>query len=312
MSALGSTFKLLGCALSLTWAACVMQAQVLSGDGYINLAGGPTPWTASGVLSGPRFVWSPANNAMRIGNFTGATDAWATGSYVLGSGSAGISALSFLGNAGNYSIAIGDGASAATSSSLGVSGIAIGRLSNASNGGIAIGTIANAAGLETIAIGKGAVTSGLYSTSIRGSALGSFSFAYALTVQGTNSVGFGGGGTTGIWANRAFTYGGTVYADDSVALGVGSSARSRRSIALGKGNDFNRQDGTLPDPVVESLKDPILMVGNWDSTPGATQKNALTVYRNNDAHLNGVLRVRPGGDVSMGSFTAVPAGVVFP
>jgi hypothetical protein len=294
----------------LALSASALHAQIVTGNGYIDLSGGPSPWAASGSLSGQRLVWSPANNALRIGEFTGQAEAWAVQSYVLGSGSAGAHALTFLGNAGSKSIALGQG----SSSGGGVAGgVAIGTSSSAPSGGIALGRSATASGGDSIAIGPGALASGYQTVAIRGSAQGASSFAFGTIVNGVSSVGLGSGGMgSGIYANNAFTFAGSVYANEAVALGFGTFTNSLRSVALGRGNVSKRQDGSTPDPVVANLRDPILMVGNWDSTPGATQKNALTVYRNNDAHLNGVLRVRPGGDVSMGSFTAVPAGVVFP
>jgi len=50
--------------------------------------------------------------------------------------------------------------------------------------------------------------------------------------------------------------------------------------------------------------DPLLEVGNGTGNTVGTASNALTIYKNGNATFQGSIRCSPGGDLSMGSYTA--------
>ena len=87
---------------------------------------------------------------------------------------------------------------------------------------------------------------------------------------------------------------------------------------MGVGNAAKRKDGSFVGASGTSVE-PLLMLGNatnLSSMTGAAnspgRSNALTVFKDGDAHFTGAVRVPPRGDISMGSYTAKPTGVQFP
>lgn len=285
-----------------------------------------TTTTSSVAYATPQFLWFNTQNAIRIGTVSNSTpwniigtyslafgqDAEATGSGTFAFG-LNAAAKGYAGHPdwesdsfafGSYSyadamsMALGNGATATGS------GMAFGYLANASNGGVAMGAWSSASGGVSIG-GAGYAQYGAV-------ALGE-AFAY-----GTDSVAL---------MRNAFTAGSFSMAvgpeawatsDYSFALGGQSHTYAWGQVAIGVGNAGNRKDGTPIDPDTPSSSDPIFEVARSDPARGdpwngvAPGKNALTIYRDGQAHFLNTVRVKASGDIPMTGFQSIPAGVVFP
>ncbi len=255
-------------------------------------------WTPA--INTPNFLWYPTQKAIRFGQIdSSGSTLWNV---------ANVGAYSFAGGLNAFadggSFAFGENAYAAGR------GFAFGDSAYAGYGwystGIAIGYDAYAAGGSYQA---GIAIGGMSSAGIGGLALGDASDALDYSVSvGTGSSAAGAGSTAvGPYPQAVGTR--------SVAAGYMALASSHGGVALGTGNKTKRKDGTTPTPTATQPSDPVLMVGNaaqgWNGSD-TTRSNALTVYRDGDAHLAGKLRVQPGGDIPMTGFTTVPAGVSYP
>lgn len=116
-------------------------------------------------------------------------------------------------------------------------------------------------------------------------------------------------------ASTAIGYMSYAIPDYSVAVGPSAATQSFGSVALGMNTLSKRMNGSNASPGTAQADDPVFMVSQAElgTEPGDTATaNALTIYRNGAAHFNGVVRVKAGGDISMGGYTTQPTGVSFP
>lgn len=100
-----------------------------------------------------------------------------------------------------------------------------------------------------------------------------------------------------------------------LAYGTGSSATASTSVALGDHVVATRQGEVVvgrhnketPAGSV-SPSDPVFIVGagSGDSGQPAEKRNALVVRRDGNIHVEGVLRVKPAGNLSMGDYEEGP------
>ena len=214
--------------------------------------------------------------------------------------------------AADYGFAFGDSAQAATNAIAfgpnalaGYGGIAMGHDSIANGSGIAIGPWSYAMDGSLQLGGSGAAT-GYGAISLGESfATGTWAFSavYCGAAYGEASIGMG----VESWAEG----------DYSVSIGAGAYAKAWGGIALGFGNVAKKRDGTDISSSAASPLDPIFEVARPDPAlelyPAERGPyNALTIYRDGQAHFVGVVRVPAGGDIPMGSYVAKPSGVVYP
>lgn len=239
-------------------------------------------------------------------------------------------------------ITIGTNATAIGASSIAIGvnaesgehGISVGSVANASYSSIAIG--GSAEGGHSIAIGRlaqsldssaislgagiaqgfGSFAVGYYnednnqqgtaqteSMSFHGRALGFRSISLGVYSFATNDLSVAIGYFSMSSGHNAVAIGGESDAigDHSTALGAYTLAAAPRSAAVGAWNKPVKKGTTAaPDPIIATPTDPIFNVGNGE---GFLRRNALTVYRDGDAHFAGTVRIKPSGDIGMGSFT---------
>ena len=234
---------------------------------------------------GTRLLWYPSKAAFRAGSVDGTQwdDAYiAIGSVAFGFDNENGSAYGFMAGEHNSSapghnqdtVTIG-----ASNTTYGYSAIALGVLNSAQNDfSTGIGENNTASGYYSAAIGQFSTASGLCSNSL----------GYSNTAIGSYSMALGGLSVS--------------LGDYSTSLGNGCYAYSAEETVLGS---YNQLLGNSHSWVAS---DPILEVGN-----GLNQNqrsDALIVYKNGNASVQGVLaahtgmRTAPGGDLSMGAFTA--------
>jgi len=295
---------------SNAWAA---DANVLTGTGHIDLKLNPSA-PAIVPAAGPRFVWR--NNTLFLGDAQSSQSYDSPFVFLMGQGTAASDSVVIFGSAGTYGTAIGAGAFANSSVSIGryatasgSSSVAIGTVDNDDNnnwaaatgyGAIAIGPFSHAAASYSTAIGSDHITSlGSGSTALGrnvnitgagSSALGSF-----LSISGDGSTALGSSAlVTGDYA-AAIGYNASATADYSFATGR-TTTFAHGSVALGYFNKGNkRKDNTTTvDPVTPHNDDPLLTLGNGTSSTAA---NAFTVYRDGTVRL-----AKAAGGISMGQF----------
>lgn len=146
---------------------------------------------------------------------------------------------------------------------------------SASNSGawaIALGRNNTASGDATVAMGSSCVASGL-----RAFAMGTYASA-----TGDNAVSLGN-------SNSAS-------GSNSSAFGYTTTAQAQSVFVTGR---FNIITG---DALNWVATDPLFVIGNGTST--TARSNAVTILKNGNASFTGVVKVMPGGDLSMGTFTA--------
>lgn len=158
---------------------------------------------------------------------------------------------------------------------IGVSSVAFGRSTMASGtGSMAWGNFSNAVGYLSTAMGDGAIAGGGLSL-----AQGEFTVA-----GGYVSVAMG-----------SFAYASGVA---SVAMGVGTVADAYACTAIGRSNVGGGDPNTwVPtDPLFEIGNGGEFDQNNWTRS---TTSNALTVYKNGNVEIQGVVTAAPGGDIPM-------------
>lgn len=257
----------------------------------------------SPTIGSPALLWYPTQRAVRFGvlDSSGSSN-WS---------SANIGEYSFAGGLNAYAPA--EGAFAFGINSIaGFHSIAIGHEAAADGydmASIAIGEETEATYEATIAIGYKAKANG----SSGGTAIG----PWATAVGGGDNVAIGMGAYASGGVDIAI--GGNARSSGSTATAIGYMALAPVSggVALGVGNAVKRKDGSLVGASGTAVE-PLFMLGNGNlytltypaNSPG--RANALTVFKDGDAHFTGAVRVPQRGDISMGSYTAKPTGVQFP
>lgn len=206
------------------------------------------------------FLWYPIQSALRAGGASTET----------------------VGGIGQYSVALGEGNRAS-----GTCGIAMGCGSGAgSSYAIAMGFIANA-GFSSSAIGEFNSANGYCSGAFGGygnSASNSFATAFgALTLAD---------GTASTSTGQSTVASGT----NSASFGLSTLANSLDSAAFGQFNLALNSSGETPNPTSWVSTDPLFEIGNGTAT---APSDALVVYKNGNATLQGSLTVAPSGDIPM-------------
>jgi hypothetical protein len=278
------------------------------GTGTLSLSGGGTwmfwyPGKAAfraGLVSGTQ--WNDAN----IGDFSLAfgvnTTASGYASFASGAGSTASGKTSIaMGQSasasGNYSMAIGSGNTASALCSAVIGGcssiatgnysVTMGCLATASGStSTAMGCLTTASGLASTAMGYDLVASGSYSTAMGAQTTASGSFSTAMSLRSTAS-GYCSS-ASGEYTNASGNY--------SSAFGEHTTATADLSFVLGT---YNVGGGNSTSWVAT---DPLFEIG--DGTSSSATSDALVVYKNGIVAVHTELRTAPGGDISMGSFTA--------
>lgn len=215
--------------------------------------------------AGARMMWYPKKAAFRAG--TVSSTQWDDANIGVRSFAFGWDAKA----SGSDSIALGKGGEATSEDS------------------VAIGDNAKATAEDSFALGSFSEAPGEY-----GMALGSYSKA-----EGSFSLSLGGG---------------YAFGDGSIAIGT-SLAQGNGSIAIGSTGSYSLNSVTLgywnvedssQDPENWISTDELVVIGNGLSAPS----NALVMRKNANMRTGGsfetkgIIRCAPGGDLSMGAFTA--------
>lgn len=266
------------------------------------VSGNPFSYTIPVTGEGTRMMWLPGKSAFRVGTlrYTGIfgendADFWNADQVGLYSFAAGISPKA----SGISSVSMGSGTYASGSSAValgnynlasGISSIAMGDFTTSSGfastamgyRSTASGDYAVAGGRETkaqgnysVAFGQETVASGSLTTTLGQytRATGSFS-----TATGRSTIAAGAGATTlgelSVATGNAAT-----------AIGYFTFARSFASLVIGRYNDSI----SSASPTSWVSTDPLLILGN--GTSHNSRSNAMVVYKNGDADLNGYTRL---------------------
>ncbi len=211
----------------------------------------PVGFTVPVSGTGTMMMWLPEKSAFRVG--TAFSNNWGTDSI------------------GTWSFAVGRNpkAKATYSTAIGNFTQALGSFS------IAIGNASVASGLSSMALGHEVIAYGTFATATGDSSIASGEASFS---SGKQTV------ASGHWSTAMgeFTQ---ATGQDATALGEATIARSYGSTSL----------GTYNDQIISSsqnawvLTDPVFIVGN--GTGPLTRKNAMVVYKNGNADLNGNVNV---------------------
>ncbi len=267
-------------------------------DGVVRASGtlGASGLSTSDMGAGTRMLWYPGKGAFRAGGVTGTS--WDDGnigqySFAAGFNTTASGQYSFAAGYNSSALSTGDAAIGYASSASGTS-VSLGNQDTATASSVSIG-LANASNYYGVAIGHGtsASTGGTaigYSATASGSsvAIGSNATATATSV----SIGQHTQATNNSAAMGTLT---VANGQHSTATGYSTTAQAYASTAIGQFNIFSGSTSNA-----WKSTDPLLMVGNGTS---ATPSDAFLVNQNGDAYVQGVLRVRPAGDLSMGTYT---------
>ena len=193
------------------------------------------------------------------------------------------------------------GVSSATAQNAFAAGSSIAKASGATAFGehtVASGSYSTAMGIVTYASGYAATTMGSSTTA---SGTGSTAMGMGSTASGTYSTAMGVRGTASGNYSTAMGGGSTANGDYSTAMGS-TTANAYASVAAGFGNVSQGSTTTWV------ATDDLFVLGNSGSS--STKSNALAVHKNGNTRIagnldvKGTIRVKPSGDLSMGSFTA--------
>jgi hypothetical protein len=186
-------------------------------------------------------------------------------------------------NIGEYSVAFGSSTTASGSYST-ASGYAT----------TASGPFSSTNGFETIASAGGSAAFGFYSSA---SGWGSTAYGAGTSASGNYSLTMGYVTIASGLNASAFGYSSSASGNATVAAGVVTSASAYASFAVGAGNvgGGNPTEWVATDPLFEVGNGGLY--GNGNPTQGAS--DALVVYKNGNAVLQGTLQVAPGGDIPM-------------
>lgn len=235
--------------------------------------------TTSDQGAGTRLLWYPQKAAFRAGSVSfNQWDDANIGKYSIALGRDTTAK-------GESSIALGQqsGAFGVQSTAIGHTSVAHGVKSTALGSGNAAGERSIAIGYDSVALGYVAFASGYSTTAVRGC---STSMGYWTTASGNISTALG---------DQSLASG-----DRSTAMGYGTTASSYGSTAIGIYNiGGGTDDNYIPaDPLFEIGNGTPPNYENEEPIP-EVRSNALTVYKNGNMDVQGVVTCAPGGDIPM-------------
>jgi len=174
-----------------------------------------------------------------------------------------------LGATGTYAVAMGQRATASSQNS-----IAIGDAVEASNNyAVAIGYGSTASGYRSFSAGENNTASSSSSTAIGN---GSTATGYSSMAIGRGTIASGSHATS---MGRFSVASGT----NAISIGTNTAAESNNSLAVGR---YNVGGG---DPINWIATDALFEIGN--GTDAANKTNAMTILKNGNTTLNGLLRI---------------------
>lgn len=203
-------------------------------------------------------------------------------------------------NIGQYSVAFGSDSIASGQDSA-----AFGNSTASGSNSVAMGTSV-ASNMNSVAIGSGSTASGEWSVAIGNDS----------TASGTGSTAFGSGlalgpystamedSTASGYCSTAFGQSTTASGRYSTASGYGTTASAQLSFVIGVCNIGLNSTGGTPSATTWVSTDPLFEIGNggngyYGNPALTTSSDALVVYKNGNAVLQGSLQVAPGGDIPM-------------
>ena len=154
----------------------------------------------------------------------------------------------------------------------------------------AVGAYTSALGPDSTALGLGAVAMGTCST---GMGFYTAAWGWGSTAMGNQTLSWG--------------YASTAMGDLSVASGYASTAMGQSTANAYISTSIGRCNIGRGDPDAWRLEDPLFEIGNgtpeYDIEDGPHYPevlfNALTVYKNGNMDVQGVVTCAPGGDIPM-------------
>lgn len=184
-----------------------------------------------------------------------------------------------------------------------------------SNGALELGTGASALNrVDTVALGYNSIANAAEAIALGANAkargMSSIAAGPSSEANQTRSTAVGTAAISSGEASMAAGFSTASVAKHSTALGVATIANGYGQTVLGVANEAT---GNATNPLLGESE--ILVVGNgsyeWVNNAWvSTRSNAMTVKRNGntwikgDLKVDGVLRVKPAGDIDMGAFTA--------
>jgi hypothetical protein len=237
-----------------------------------------TVYMASGDTgAGTRVLWFPNKAAFRAGRVD--TSVFSLDSAIAAGTEWDLTSTNA--NVGNYSVAFGQNTVA-----FGNSSVAFGSMSEAKGDySLAEGHISAALGNNSVALGGGNTATGDYSTALGG---------HTQATQ-TGATAFGYLTSAGSYAT-AGGYSAYAVGSYSTAFGINVTGNAYCSLTVGR---YGYGAGSSTS---WTATDPLFELANGTST--SAPSDALVVSKNGNATFQGKIRFSPGGDLSMGSFTA--------
>jgi len=173
---------------------------------------------------------------------------------------------------------------------IGLNSIALGYNVTASGGcATAFGIGTTASGYGATAMGDNTTASGYYATA----------FGKWTTASGGYATTFGVWATASGYSSAAFGVATTASGDYSASFGLLSSASAYASFVIGRYNVglSSAVPPAAPSATAWVATDPLFEIGN--GTSSSATSDALVVYKNGNAALQGSLTVAPSGDIPM-------------
>jgi hypothetical protein len=209
-----------------------------------------------------RFIWYPAQSALRAGG--------------------GLSTES-VSDVGPYSVAFGYQTRAAGWGSIAIGKNSIATLDNS----MAMGASVTASAANTVALNVSTTASGYASIAMGDSTVAS----------GQASVSMGGASVAGGFCSTSTGLASYAFGFASFSAGELTDANSLLSFVMGTYNIGLSETGATPNLTTWVSTDPIFEIGN--GTAWSATSDALVVYKDGNAKLQGTLTTAPGGDIPM-------------
>ncbi len=291
-------------ALALTfWLALhtsSLRAQVLgpyyNGDGLFEVNSHGVVWSvgtsSSGSLSltgytgaGNFMFWYPGKGAFRAGVIDSTSPDYGTAQHEWW----------------DVNIGVGSAAFGCDTTATGTASFAAGYQTYASGPySTALGQNTTATGPTSMAFGFETTASGYYSTAFgfgtTASGYGSTACGFLNTASGYDATAFGS--RTLAWGpySTSSGYVTIAYGTGASSFGFQTIAQAYGSFVIGQFNVGNGNSGSWVST------DPLFEIGN--GLTSSTKHDALLVDKSGNVTAGGVMRCSPGGDLSMGGFTA--------
>ncbi len=288
---------------------------IINGTGGFLVTGEDGFGTIPASGPGTRMMWYPAKATFRAGYVDGTQwDNDGIGQYstamgfnttASGQASTAMGLVTTASSQASTAIGLGTTASGQASIAMGLSTTASGQASTSSGSATtasghfstALGTSTLASGYASTGMGCNTTASAIYSTSMglntTAGGLASTAMGSSTTASGLFSTAMGSSTTASGLFSTAMGFSTTASGSNSTAIGEYSKAQSYASVVLGRNNIV------AGNPTEWISTDPLFVIGN--GTDASHPSNALTVYKNGNMDVNGIVTATGGNSTEWDS-----------